>query len=124
MTAEKLRRDGFGATPRFHCLIGELGGERVAYAIYFFVYSTWEGLSLYLEDLYVTERARGHGVGLAMMKALGRQMLANDCARFQWCVLTLHFCLSMNDAAALLWLCGLTRVRVFGWVKKASPGLE
>ncbi len=84
MTAEKLRKDGFGPTPRFHSLIGELDGVPVAYAIYFFVYSTWEGLSLYLEDVYVQEAARGKGLGMALMKAVGSEMLANDCARFQW----------------------------------------
>ena len=42
----------------------------VAYAIYFFIYSTWEGLSLYLEDLYVQESSRGKGVGMALIKAV------------------------------------------------------
>ena len=49
MTEQQLRRDGFGAQRRFHALIGELHGEPVAYALYFYIYSTWVGLSLYLE---------------------------------------------------------------------------
>jgi len=51
ITPEQLLRDGFseGGPRRFQCLIGLLDGIPVAYALYFFIYSTWEGLSLYLE---------------------------------------------------------------------------
>ena len=77
MTVETLQKDGFGADGAFFkCLIGELEGKPVAYALYFHIYSTWTGRGLYLEDLYVTESARGNGVGTALIKSVGQEAVA------------------------------------------------
>ena len=71
-----LLRDGFGARPpRFETLIAEVTGESgpapVGFALFFPTYSTWEGRpSLYLEDLFVSESARRHGVGRALLAKL------------------------------------------------------
>ena len=46
--------------------------------------STWEGLSMYLEDLFVLKDARGKGVGMAMCKAVTQAAREHDCARLQW----------------------------------------
>merc|ERR1711879_226959 len=56
----------------------------VAYALFFYTYSTWEGRALYLEDLFVTEEARGSGLGLKMMQALAKVAVENGCQCFQW----------------------------------------
>ncbi|XP_028129568.1 thialysine N-epsilon-acetyltransferase [Diabrotica virgifera virgifera] len=71
-----LEEDGFGADgrPYFGCLVAELPdtGNIVAYALYFYSYSTWEGKSIFLEDLYVQPDYRIQGIGkklfLAVMK--------------------------------------------------------
>ena len=67
----EMRRDGFGETPWFSCLIAEEVNpseekncslprkKAVGYALFFNIYSTWEGRSLYLEDLYVDSAFRG-----------------------------------------------------------------
>lgn len=87
-TEEDLRRDGFGATPAFHVLIAEDGDRAIGFALYFFSYSTWRGRRcLYLEDLFVRPEARGAGAGIALMRALAREAVAQDCARFVWQVL-------------------------------------
>ena len=52
MTEATLRRDGWpsaaekagGAQPRFESFIAELDGVAVGFALYFHIYSTWEGL--------------------------------------------------------------------------------
>ena len=52
MTAATLRRDGWptaaeqatGAQPRFETFIAEVDGDPVGFALYFHIYSTWEGL--------------------------------------------------------------------------------
>ena len=52
MTAATLRRDGWptaaekaaGAQPRFETFIAEVDGVAVGFALYFHIYSTWEGL--------------------------------------------------------------------------------
>lgn len=35
----------------------------VGYGLYYFIYSTWKGRTVYLEDIYVTPEYRGTGVG-------------------------------------------------------------
>lgn len=70
-TQADLRRDGFGPRPKFEVLIAELDAEPVGFALFFLTYSTWEGQpSLYLEDLFVVESARKHGVGRQLMAQL------------------------------------------------------
>ena len=70
-TPEDLLRDGFGEQPQFEVLIAERDEEPVGFALFFTTYSTWEGRpSLYLEDLFVVESARKHGVGRALMAKL------------------------------------------------------
>lgn len=87
-TEEDLLRDGFGATPRFYVLIAEWEDAPAGFAFYFFQYSTWTGRPvLYLEDLFVTPSHRSKGIGVALMKRLAREAIANDCRRFQWSVL-------------------------------------
>lgn len=87
-TKEDLLRDGFGDSPFFYTQVLESEGKIQALALYFFNWSTWEGRpSLYLEDLIVSESARGKGYGLALLKRLAQIALDKKCARFEWEVL-------------------------------------
>jgi GNAT superfamily N-acetyltransferase len=87
-TEEDIRREGFGRAPSFHVLIAERSGEPVGFALYFFTYSTWRGRRcLHLEDLFVRPEHRGHGLGLALMRALAREAVSQGCPRFVWQVL-------------------------------------
>jgi GNAT superfamily N-acetyltransferase len=84
VTAEAVRRDGFGEHPEFRVLLAELGGEPVGYALFHPSWSTEVGeRGFYLYDLYVREAGRGCGVGRALMRALAR--LAKEEGRtFLW----------------------------------------
>src|ERR1700745_1455269 len=62
-TVEAMIKDGFGDHPVFSCQVAELDGVIVGMAIYFVKYSTWNGRGLYLDDLIVTEKHRGKGIG-------------------------------------------------------------
>ena len=91
-TEADFMRDGFGEAPAFHVLVAERAsaGEPsiIGFAFYFFSYSTWNGRRcLYLEDLFVQPAHRGHGAGIALMKALAREAVAKECRRFVWQVL-------------------------------------
>ncbi len=87
-TEEDLLRDGFSSTPFFHTLILEEEGEVQGMALYFFNWSTWEGRpSLYLEDLYVKDSARGKGFGRSLLIKLAQIAVEKNCARFEWEVL-------------------------------------
>jgi GNAT superfamily N-acetyltransferase len=86
--AERLLRDAFGPRPRYELLLAELGGRVVAYAAFFETYSTFRALpSLYLEDLFVHEAARGRGIGTLLLSQLGWLALERGCGRFEWTVL-------------------------------------
>jgi len=87
-TADDIRRDGFGARKCFEALIAELEGEPVGFALYFHNYSTWEGRAgLFVEDLFVLERARGHGLGRQLITALAAIADARGCKRLDLNVL-------------------------------------
>jgi GNAT superfamily N-acetyltransferase len=70
-------RDGFGPRPCFECLLAERAGDTVGFALYMTDYSTFDGRpGIFVEDLFVTEAARGQGVGrmlLARLAALARE---------------------------------------------------
>src|SRR5271154_6288872 len=70
-TADQLREHGFGDNPQFEALIAELDGEPVGMALFHTRFSTWLGQpTLYLEDIFVSEAARDHGVGRRLMARL------------------------------------------------------
>jgi GNAT superfamily N-acetyltransferase len=74
--------------PPFECVIAELAGEAAGFALFFHNYSTWRGRrGVYLEDLYVPERFRRHGVGQALLRAVARIALERACGRLEWAVL-------------------------------------
>lgn len=86
--AERLLADAFGPRPRYELTLVELDAEVVAYAAFFETYSTFRALpSLYLEDLFVREDARGLGIGSLLLSHLGRLALERGCGRFEWSVL-------------------------------------
>lgn len=77
----------FGSAPAAEAVIAE-AGEPLGFALFFHNFSTWTGRrGLYLEDLYVTPAARGHGVGRALLTHLAGVAVERGCARFEWSVL-------------------------------------
>ncbi len=68
VTAEAVRADGFGASPEFKALLAELDGRPVGYALF---HPSWSSehaqRGLYLNDLFVRDGERGHGVGRALV---------------------------------------------------------
>ena len=84
-TPAHVHRTMFSEGATAHGLICEKDGQAVGFAVYFFNYSTWQGRNgLYLEDLYVTPDARGHGAGKALLQRLAQIALDKDCGRFEW----------------------------------------
>lgn len=78
----------FGEHPAAEVVIGEWGGDPVAFALFFHNFSTFLGQpGLYLEDLYVRPEMRGRGVGKAMLAHLARLAVERGCGRFEWSVL-------------------------------------
>lgn len=68
----------------FFCLLAEVGGEPVGYALCFYTFSTWDGRGIFIEDLYLKKSARGSGLGSGFMRALAERALNDNCERLQW----------------------------------------
>jgi len=84
----RLRKHGFGEPTYFKVLLAEKDGKAVAYAFYFFTYSTFLAKpTLYLEDVFVLPDYRKHGIGFRLMKDLAKIAVEKDCGRLDWTVL-------------------------------------
>ena len=87
VTEQKLRRDGFGENPKYQCIIAEIDKTIVGLAFYTPRYSTWVGDTLHLEDLIVTEKMRGKGIGTLLYKSFLVEAKRRDVNRVEWSVL-------------------------------------
>ena len=67
---EHFVESGFGEKPVWWAFVAEIGGTVEGFALYYIRYSTWKGQRMYLEDILVTERARGKGIGKLLFDRL------------------------------------------------------
>jgi len=87
-TEEGLRLTLFGPRPYAEAIIAYENNEPLAFALYFFSYTSFSALpGLYLEDIFVRPAARGSGVGRQILAFLARRAIEHDCARMEWSVL-------------------------------------
>ncbi len=61
---------GFGPNPVWWAWVAEVGGKVEGFALYYTRYSTWKGQRMYLEDIIVTEKMRGNGLGKMLLDKL------------------------------------------------------
>jgi GNAT superfamily N-acetyltransferase len=87
VTVDDLVRDGFGDNPLFQCIVAEVDEKIQGMALYYNRYSTWKGKTIHLEDLIVTEQARGTGIGMALYKEIIREGKRQNVRRIEWNVL-------------------------------------
>jgi GNAT superfamily N-acetyltransferase len=87
-TEADLVRHGFGPQPQFEAILAFLDGEPAGAALFHTRFSTWLGRpGLYLEDLYVTESARRHGVGRRLLARLAAIAVERGWGRIDFHVL-------------------------------------
>ena len=87
VTVADLERDGFGSNPLFQILIAELDVEITGIALFYNRYSTWKGKTIHLEDLIVSEKYRGSGIGMKLYEAVMREAKSQNVRRVEWNVL-------------------------------------
>ncbi|MEG1548022.1 MAG: GNAT family N-acetyltransferase [Clostridia bacterium] len=97
-------------------IVGEYEGEPVAFALFFYNFSTFQCLpGLYLEDLFVRESYRSRGIGKAMLAFLANTATQRGCGRFEW------ICLDWNkDAIAVYRKIGAIPMQ--GWTIQRLEG--
>ena len=72
-TEERLETALFGDGKVADAILAFDGERVVAYAVFFPYFSTFRGQrGIYLEDIFITENARGKGVGEIMLKFIAR----------------------------------------------------
>ena len=88
-TEAQLRATLFGPRPAAECVLAfAADGAPAGFAVFFTNYSTFLARpGLYLEDLFVKEAYRGHGIGKALLLHLARLANARGCGRMEWTVL-------------------------------------
>ncbi len=71
VTETKLREAMFGSDAFVHGLNADQNGENAGYAIFYPCFSTFRGQQgFFLEDLYVSEKHRGNGLGELMLRKI------------------------------------------------------
>jgi GNAT superfamily N-acetyltransferase len=85
----RLRADAFAARPRFEAALALDEAERpIGYAIWFETYSSLLAKpTMFLEDLFVLESARGSGAGGKLFEFVRKLGEERGCGRMDWNVL-------------------------------------
>ena len=86
-TVALMEADGFGSNPCFGFFVAEDANIIKGISLYYYRYSTWKGKRLYLEDIIVTEQARGLGIGMKLFEQTMKLSLEQNCTGMMWQVL-------------------------------------
>jgi GNAT superfamily N-acetyltransferase len=75
VSLDHFKSSGFGANPVWWGFVAEITYDDnttqiEGFALYYIRYSTWKGQRMYLEDILVTEKMRGKGIGKLLFDQL------------------------------------------------------
>ena len=87
VSMEHFEESGFGPKPVWWAFVAEEEGFIYGFALYYIRYSTWKGQAMYLEDIVVTEPARGKGIGKLLFDRLMEESREKGFKRMVWQVL-------------------------------------
>ena len=110
---------------RFEVTVAVDNDKVIGMALHHPRYSTWKGVTWYLEDLVVTESWRGKGVGKALFNEVVAVAQRRNAHRLEWQVLdwnapTIGFYERLGATVSSDWLNGrLTRTQLDNWT--ATP---
>lgn len=87
VTLAHFEESGFGSNPVWWAFVAEEDNVVLGFALYYIRYSTWKGQRMYLEDILVTEEARGKGIGQLLMDRLIIEAKEKNFSGITWQVL-------------------------------------
>lgn len=84
----RLKRDLSSEHPYLVAHMALAEGKPVGYACYYFTYSTFLARpTLFLEDIFVLDQFRRHGVGSRLLELCVAEAQRKECGRMEWNVL-------------------------------------
>ena len=88
VTEERIEKAFFADGSHVEGLVAMADGKAIGYAFFFPNFASFRGQrGLYLEDIYITESARGKGAGEAMLRELARLGKSRGYERIDFVVL-------------------------------------
>ncbi|WP_178987039.1 GNAT family N-acetyltransferase [Winogradskyella schleiferi] len=87
ISVSDLENDGFGSKPKFTCFVLEVDSIIEGIALVYPRYSTWKGEVLHLEDLIVSAKYRGKGLGTELLDTVIKHAKSLGVKRVSWEVL-------------------------------------
>jgi GNAT superfamily N-acetyltransferase len=87
VTLDHFIESGFGTNPVWYGFVAEEDNVIKGFAVYYVRYSTWKGQRMYLEDILVTESARGKGMGKLLFDRLIEEAKEKKFSGIVWQVL-------------------------------------
>ena len=82
-----LVQEAFGANKIIDILVAEADGDIVGTMIFYDMFSTWKGRSMYLEDFVIRKSHRRMGIGEQLFEALIAEAKRRGSAKIKWQVL-------------------------------------
>ena len=84
---DHFEESGFSEKPVWWAFVAEVDERVEGFALYYIRYSTWKGQCIYLEDLLVTEKMRGKGLGKLLFEKVIEETKTRNFKRMVWQVL-------------------------------------
>ena len=82
---QQLAEHLFSKTPSLFCLVVEHQNKIVGYATYMKQFSTWDSnFYVYMDCLFMTEAARGFGLGEQLILRIKEEAKQLNCVQIQW----------------------------------------
>jgi len=87
VTIDELQELASAKPPLFTCFVGEYDDNIEGIALCYPRFSTWKGKTIHMEDLIVTEKMRGKGLGKALYNQVLEFAQEQNVRRVEWVVL-------------------------------------
>jgi GNAT superfamily N-acetyltransferase len=117
VSLQHFTESGFGTQPIWWAFVAEQENLIHGFALYYIRYSTWKGQCLYLEDIIVTEKMRGQGIGGQLFERILEEAKERKLVRVIWQVLewnepAIRFYKKYNATLDPEWINGAIEIKV------------
>lgn len=117
VSLQHFTQSGFGTQPIWWAFVAEEENLIHGFALYYIRYSTWKGQCLYLEDIIVTEKMRGQGMGGQLFERILEEAKERKLVRVIWQVLewnepAIRFYKKYNATLDPEWINGAIEIKV------------